>query len=63
VAVVVIPIVVRDLTLEDLPACAWSGSALHLKSVARAVERARRGEMDYLAACPPSCTQMRKALP
>jgi ribosomal protein S18 acetylase RimI-like enzyme len=54
VAVVVIPIVVRDLTLEDLPSCAWSGSALHLKSVARAVERARRGEMDYLAACPPS---------
>jgi ribosomal protein S18 acetylase RimI-like enzyme len=46
--------VVRDLTPEDLPSCAWSGSPLHLKSVARALERARRGEMDYLAACPPS---------
>jgi ribosomal protein S18 acetylase RimI-like enzyme len=54
VAVVVIPIVVRDLTPEDLPSCAWSGSALHLTSVARALERVRCGDMDYLAACPPS---------
>ena len=53
-SVVVIPIKVRDLTSEDLSSCAWSGSALHLRGVARAVERARRGEMDYLAACPPS---------
>ena len=53
-AVVVIPIVVRDLTPEDLPSCAWSGSALHLTSIARALERVRCGDMDYLAACPPS---------
>jgi ribosomal protein S18 acetylase RimI-like enzyme len=53
-AAVVIPIVVRDLTLADLPSCGWSGSPLHLASVVRTVERARRGEMDYLAACPPS---------
>jgi ribosomal protein S18 acetylase RimI-like enzyme len=46
--------VVRDLTPEDLPSCTWSGSALHLTRIARAIERARRGEMDYLAACPPS---------
>ena len=51
---VVIPLLVRDLTGEDLPSCAWSGSALHLVSVGRELERARRGEADYLAACPPS---------
>jgi hypothetical protein len=51
---VVIPLTIRDLTPEDLPSCAWSGSATHLGSVARALERARRGEVDYLAACPPS---------
>lgn len=53
VSAVVIPLLVRDLTGEDLPSCAWSGSALHLVSVARELERARRGEVDYLAACPP----------
>ena len=51
---VVIPLQVRDLIPEDLPSCAWSGSALHLVSVARELDRARRGEVDYLAACPPS---------
>jgi ribosomal protein S18 acetylase RimI-like enzyme len=51
---VVIPLVVRDLTPEDLPGCRWSGSALHLASIARALERARHGEVEYLAACPPS---------
>ena len=53
-AVVEIFMVVRDLSPEDLPACAWSGSALHLTSIARALERVRLGEWDYLAACPPS---------
>jgi ribosomal protein S18 acetylase RimI-like enzyme len=51
---VVIPLLVRGLIPEDLPSCTWSGSALHLASVARELERARRGEVDYLAACPPS---------
>ena len=51
---VVVPLTVRDLTAEDLPACAWSGSPTHLTSVAGALERARLGEVDYLAACPPS---------
>jgi ribosomal protein S18 acetylase RimI-like enzyme len=51
---VVIPLVIRDLTPEDLPWCRWSGSAAHLVSVAKELERARRGEVDYLAVCPPS---------
>jgi hypothetical protein len=38
-AEVVVPLTVRDLTREDLVACAWSGSATHLASVARALER------------------------
>jgi GNAT superfamily N-acetyltransferase len=51
---VVVPLTIRDLTAEDLPSCAWLGSASYLASVARALERARRGETDYLAVCPPS---------
>jgi ribosomal protein S18 acetylase RimI-like enzyme len=51
---VVIPLVIRDLTPEDLPSCAWSGSRSHLASIAEALERARRGEVEYLTACPPS---------
>jgi len=51
---VVIPLTIRDLTIEDLPSCAWSGSAIHLASIAKALERARHGEVDYLAVCPPS---------
>ena len=43
------PLTVRDLTADDLPASAWAGSRL-----GRALERAERGEIDYLAACPPS---------
>jgi ribosomal protein S18 acetylase RimI-like enzyme len=51
---VVIPLTVRDLTIEDLSWCAWSGSVTHLASIAKALERARRGEVEYLAVCPPS---------
>jgi hypothetical protein len=51
---VVVPLTVRDLTAADLPACAWSGSAGHIRSIAMALERAERGEVDYLAVCPPS---------
>jgi ribosomal protein S18 acetylase RimI-like enzyme len=53
-AEVVVPLTIRDLTHGDLPSCAWSGSATHLASVARALDRAARGEVDYLAVCPPS---------
>jgi ribosomal protein S18 acetylase RimI-like enzyme len=51
---VVMPLTIRDLTAEDLPWCRWSGSRSHLVSVADALRRAQAGEMDYLAACPPS---------
>jgi ribosomal protein S18 acetylase RimI-like enzyme len=51
---VVVPLTIRDLTGEDLPLCPWLGSAPYLASVASALERARRGEADYLAVCPPS---------
>jgi len=51
---VVVPLTIRDLTAEDLPSCAWLGSATYLASVASALEHARRGEADHLAVCPPS---------
>lgn len=51
---VVVPLTIRDLTTADLPACAWSGSRLHLASISRALDRAAQGEVDYLAVCPPS---------
>jgi ribosomal protein S18 acetylase RimI-like enzyme len=51
---VVVPLTIRDLTREDLPSCAWSGSAMHLAAIAEALDRAERGEVEYLAACPPS---------
>src|SRR5579859_7486953 len=50
----VLPLTVRDLTAADLPSCAWSGGPLHLKAIAEALDRAGRGEVDYLAVCPPS---------
>ncbi|MGW7684733.1 GNAT family N-acetyltransferase [Kribbella sp. NPDC054772] len=53
-AEVVVPLTVRDLTEADLPACGWYGTATGLRAVADAIERARRGEVDYLAVCPPS---------
>ncbi|MDH6126500.1 GNAT family N-acetyltransferase [Kitasatospora sp. GP82] len=48
---VVVPVLVRDLTPADLPACTWSGSAVHLGQVAKELERAASGEVDYLAVC------------
>ncbi|RZT28405.1 ribosomal protein S18 acetylase RimI-like enzyme [Kribbella sp. VKM Ac-2569] len=53
-AEVVVPLTVRDLTDADLPACGWYGTATDLAYVAEAIRRARRGEVDYLAVCPPS---------
>jgi ribosomal protein S18 acetylase RimI-like enzyme len=49
-----IPVTVRDLVADDLPACGWSGSPVHLRYVAAELERVPRGEADYLALCPPS---------
>ena len=45
---------VRDLGLGDLKSCGWAGTATHLAAIARALERVRGGEVEYLAACPPS---------
>ncbi|MFD0899721.1 GNAT family N-acetyltransferase [Actinomadura sediminis] len=51
---VVVELSARDLTHADLESCAWAGSPVHLASVARQLDRARLGEVDYLAVCPPS---------
>lgn len=41
----------RDLTPADLESCSWAGSDHHLRGVARELERARTGDVDYLAVC------------
>jgi len=51
---IVLPLTVRDITHADLPGCAWAGSARYLAELAGTLERAARGEVDYLAVCPPS---------
>src|SRR3954467_4282835 len=51
---IVLPLVIRDMTHDDLAACEWSGSAMHLASVARELDLAERGRADYFVACPPS---------
>jgi ribosomal protein S18 acetylase RimI-like enzyme len=51
---IVMPLIIRDLAPGDLPSCAWSGSRTHLASIGQALERAKLGEVEYLAACPPS---------
>ncbi|PRX46185.1 ribosomal protein S18 acetylase RimI-like enzyme [Prauserella shujinwangii] len=53
-AEVIVSLSVRELTDQDLRWCSWSGTGLHLEQVARELVRARRGEVDYLAVCPPS---------
>lgn len=49
-----IPLSVRDLTRADLPCCDWAGEPPHLDYVAAALDRARAGEVDYLAVCGPA---------
>jgi len=51
---VVLKLSVRDLVPADLEHCGWSGSERHLAGVAEQLERARLGDVDYLAVCPPS---------
>jgi ribosomal protein S18 acetylase RimI-like enzyme len=51
-AEVVLPLTIRDLTRDDLPACAWTGSSK--SDFAAVLERADRAEVDYLVVCPPS---------
>ncbi|MFI8947295.1 GNAT family N-acetyltransferase [Streptomyces sp. NPDC053750] len=45
---------VRDLRHADLGSCTWAGSDHHLVGVARQLERARAGDVDYLAVCTPA---------
>jgi ribosomal protein S18 acetylase RimI-like enzyme len=52
-ATVTMPVTVRDLLPQDLPACTWSGSATHLRHVERELARAASGEVEYLAVCTP----------
>ncbi|TDC14349.1 GNAT family N-acetyltransferase [Kribbella albertanoniae] len=49
---IVVPLTVRDLTLEDLPTLGESPSKL--TSMVTELGRAERGEVDYLAVCTPS---------
>ncbi|MGW5733419.1 MULTISPECIES: GNAT family N-acetyltransferase [Streptomyces] len=49
---VVLTLAARDLLRADLASCGWAGSDLHLANVAAQLERARSGEVDYLAICP-----------
>ncbi|MDX2290799.1 MULTISPECIES: GNAT family N-acetyltransferase [Streptomyces] len=51
---VTLPVHVRDLLPADLPACAWSGSATHVRHVGHELTRAAAGEVDYLAVCTPA---------
>ncbi|MFB7255631.1 GNAT family N-acetyltransferase [Streptomyces nojiriensis] len=51
---VVLELSVRDFRHADLASCGWSGSEQHLAGVARQLERARTGEVDYLAVCTPT---------
>lgn len=51
---IVVSLTVRDLTFDDLPSCAWTGSATHRAGMAAALDRVGLGQVDYLAVCPPS---------
>jgi hypothetical protein len=44
---VVLDVTVRDLADADLAACGFAGSELHLTQVAKQLDRARYGEVDY----------------
>lgn len=47
---------VDDLTHKDLPRIDWSGTARHVQSVAEILDRAQRGEAEYLAVRAPDGT-------
>ncbi|WP_374778555.1 GNAT family N-acetyltransferase [Streptomyces sp. NBC_01310] len=49
---VVLKLSARDLVHANLESCGWAGSDHHLAGVAKQLERARSGEVDYLAVCP-----------
>lgn len=51
---IVMPLTVRDLTKEDLDRGIMGWSDHKRASRGNEVDRARQGEVDYLAVCPPS---------
>jgi GNAT superfamily N-acetyltransferase len=53
-AEVTLALAIRNLTVDDLPGCGWSGGGLHLDSVAAELDRAALGEVDYVAVCGPA---------
>jgi len=53
-AEVVLPLMVRDLTAGELYPGVWGWSDTHIAGTAQTLGRADRGEVDFLAACPPS---------
>lgn len=44
---------VSDLTKDELPDVEWAGGTLHLQSIAKALNRAEAGEVEYLAVRAP----------
>ncbi|MGW3438429.1 GNAT family N-acetyltransferase [Streptomyces bacillaris] len=48
---VMVELSVRDLVRADLASCGWAGAERHLVNVAQQLDRARIGEVDYLAVC------------
>lgn len=56
-----VAVVVDDLRAGDLDHLGWSGSRLHLASVAEALTRVAKGEVDYLVARLPDGHPVAKA--
>jgi len=55
-------IVIDELTADDLARIAWSGSPVHIRSVARKLERVADGSLEYLAARGPDGEPVSKGL-
>lgn len=51
---VLVPLTVRELSADDLYLGFGGWSQTHLDGTFEALERAGRGEVDFLAVCPPS---------
>jgi len=51
---IVLPLTVRDLTVDELHPGIWGWSDTHLAGTIESVKRAQSGEVDFLAVCPPS---------
>lgn len=51
---ILLPLTVRDLTVDELRPGIWGWSDTHLAGTIESVKRAERGEADFVAVCPPS---------